>query len=90
MSGGLMLNKVDCGCVYQAFRDYYGSYDKDSISRFIICKLCRNKEEILTDDEVDCMINDIIDFLKTELDDDFNSDDKWFSAAANLSLCFLK
>ena len=91
MSGGLMLNKINCGCVYQAFRDHYGNYNKDSISQFIICKSCNEEEKNLTDDEVDSKISDVIQSLKTKIEEnekDGGCNDNWFSASGNFSLCF--
>ena len=91
MSAGYMFNKIDCGCVYQTFRDRYGVYDKDDISRFIRCKLCAKNEKILTDDQVASIENENIDFLKKQLQEDENqAGEQWFSAAANSSLCFMK
>lgn len=86
-SGCLMFRKIDCGCVYETFRDHYGTYDKKSIQRFIICKSCVEQEKNLSDDEVECETNKVIEFLKNE---DLEYENNWFSAPANSSLCFMK
>jgi hypothetical protein len=87
MSGGLMFTKVECGCVYQTFRDHFGRYDEESIERFIICKSCMKKEKDLTDQEVIEKTNQVITLLIEELKAE-DGGDQWFAADGCSSLCF--
>jgi hypothetical protein len=81
-----MYRKLDCGCAYEILGNAFGKYYEDTLTKFIECKECynRNKEENVEENERDTE-------LKSKLFQEIQENsDYWFSGYGNSCFLFMK
>lgn len=59
-----LYRKLDCGCIYEIFWNLMGGYYKNTLTKFMVCKKCSDKDDTNIKKE-----------LLKEIDE---NDSKWF------------